>query len=514
VLWADAWRQVSATQFPADLSLAVLAAVVIGGIGSIAGAVAGGVVVYGLTFLVNPYVSNLFSSQAGSGVGFELLLGGLGLILALRKYPQGIAGAVQSWWQGRIDQLAAETEERATAAAEGPALRVEGVGLSFGAHTALDDVSIEVDEGEIVGLIGPNGAGKTTLLNVISGVLRADAGAVFVGGVEVSEFPPELRATFGLGRSFQQASLFPGLTVTETMQVAMSTQHRVGVLASATSAPWVRAGEVSSRQAALALLERFGLTQWADVLTDELSTGTRRISIEVDEVDFSYGRLQVLFGVSLHVEQGEALALLGTNGAGKSTLLRLVCGLERPSSGCITYEGRDITGLPAERLVGQGLALIVGGRAIFPDLTVRENLDIQAIPVHRQRATVRARMAEVLDTFPALKKSLRRHAGTMSGGEQQQLALAKALLLDPKVLCIDELSLGLAPVLVQELMAIVRSLTETGLTLVIVEQSLSVACQICERAVFMEKGEVRFEGRAADLLERDDIARAVFLGGK
>jgi ABC-type branched-subunit amino acid transport system ATPase component/branched-subunit amino acid ABC-type transport system permease component len=277
VLWADAWRQVSATQFPADLSLAVLAAVVIGGIGSIAGAVAGGVVVYGLTFLVNPYVSNLFSSQAGSGVGFELLLGGIGLILALRKYPQGIAGAVQSWWQGRIDQMAVETETRVTAAAEGPALRVDGVGLSFGGQTALDEVSIEVDEGEIVGLIGPNGAGKTTLLNVISGVLRADAGAVFVSGVDVSGFPPELRATFGLGRSFQQASLFPGLTVTETMQVAMSTQHRVGVLASATSAPWVRAGEVSSRQAALALLERFGLTRWADVLTDELSTGTRRI---------------------------------------------------------------------------------------------------------------------------------------------------------------------------------------------------------------------------------------------
>jgi ABC-type branched-subunit amino acid transport system ATPase component len=236
--------------------------------------------------------------------------------------------------------------------------------------------------------------------------------------------------------------------------------------------------------------------------------------IDVEDVDFSYGRLQVLFGVSLHVEEGEALALLGTNGAGKSTLLRLLCGLDRPSTGRISYQERDITGVPAERLVRQGLALIVGGRSIFPDLTVRENLDIQAIPVHRQRSTVRARMTEVLDTFPALKKSLRRHAGTMSGGEQQQLALAKALLLDPKVLCIDELSLGLAPVVVQELMAIVRSLTETGLTLVIVEQSLSVACQICERAVFMEKGEVRFEGRAADLLERDDIARAVFLGGR
>jgi ABC-type branched-subunit amino acid transport system ATPase component len=138
-------------------------------------------------------------------------------------------------------------------------------------------VSIEVREGEIVGLIGPNGAGKTTLLNVVSGVLSAAGGSVAVGGVNVSQYPPELRATFGLGRSFQQATLFPGLTVTETMQVAMSTQHRVGLVASAASAPWVRAGEGSSRKAALALLERFGLTPWADVLTDELSTGTRRI---------------------------------------------------------------------------------------------------------------------------------------------------------------------------------------------------------------------------------------------
>jgi ABC-type branched-subunit amino acid transport system ATPase component len=235
--------------------------------------------------------------------------------------------------------------------------------------------------------------------------------------------------------------------------------------------------------------------------------------IDVDGVDFSYGRLQVLFNVSMQVEEGEALALLGTNGAGKSTLLRLLCGLERPSAGSIAFEGTDITTEPAERLVGRGLALIAGGHAVFPDLTVRENLDIQALPIHRQRATVRARMARVLDTFPVLERYQRRRAGSLSGGEQQQLALAKALLLDPKVLCIDELSLGLAPVVVKELMAIVRSLKDTGLTLVIVEQSLSVACEICERAVFMEKGEIRFEGAATELLERDDIARAVFLGG-
>jgi len=277
VLWADAWRDVTATQFPAELSLAVLAAVVIGGIGSVTGAVAGGVLVYGVTLLVNPYVSNLFNSAAGSGVGFELLLGGLGLIFVLRKYPQGIAGAVQAWWQGRLDAMAAETDERVVAAADAPVLALGDLRLAFGGQKALDGVSVEVREGEIVGLIGPNGAGKTTLLNVASGMLGADGGKVIVGGVDVSEYPPELRATYGLGRSFQQASLFPGLTVTETMQVAMSTQHRVGLLASAASAPWVRAGEGSSRKAARALLERFGLTAWADVLTDELSTGTRRI---------------------------------------------------------------------------------------------------------------------------------------------------------------------------------------------------------------------------------------------
>jgi ABC-type branched-subunit amino acid transport system ATPase component len=184
---------------------------------------------------------------------------------------------VQSWWQGRLDAMVAETTERDTAAAHSPALAVEDMRLAFGGQQALDGASIEVREGEIVGLIGPNGAGKTTLLNVISGVLRADGGSVAVAGVNVGAYPPELRATFGLGRSFQQATLFPGLTVTETMQVAMSTQHRVGLLSSAASAPWVRAGEGSSRKAAWALLERFGLTAWADVLTDELSTGTRRI---------------------------------------------------------------------------------------------------------------------------------------------------------------------------------------------------------------------------------------------
>ena len=232
-----------------------------------------------------------------------------------------------------------------------------------------------------------------------------------------------------------------------------------------------------------------------------------------ENIDFSYGKLQVLFGVSIDVYRGEALALLGTNGAGKSTLLRALSGLDAPSSGSVLLAGEDVTGVPAEQMVKRGLVLIPGGRAVFTDMTVDENLEIQALSVRKNRAWVRDRREVVLQTFPRLAQRLRQAAGTMSGGEQQQLALAKALLLDPKVLCIDELSLGLAPVVVGELLEIVDRIHQTGVTLVLVEQSLNIAAEVCGRAVFMEKGEVRFEGRTADLLERDDIARAVFLAG-
>ena len=235
--------------------------------------------------------------------------------------------------------------------------------------------------------------------------------------------------------------------------------------------------------------------------------------LRVTDVDFAYGRLQVLFGVSLHVDPGESLALLGTNGAGKSTLLRVVSGLERASAGSVELDGRDVTGADAEALVRQRVVLVPGGRAVFPDMTVAENLEMQCFTIRKRRAEVTERRDSVLATFPRLGERLHQRAGTMSGGEQQQLALAKALLLDPVLLCIDELSLGLAPIVVEELLETVGRIQARGVSMVLVEQSLNVAVAMCERAVFMEKGEVRFEGKTSDLLERDDIARAVFLGG-
>lgn len=239
---------------------------------------------------------------------------------------------------------------------------------------------------------------------------------------------------------------------------------------------------------------------------------TSPASLTVRDIDFSYGQLQVLFGVSLEVGPGEALALLGTNGAGKSTLLKVVTGLETPTSGSVLFDGEDIAGRSAERLAGRGLVFVVGGKGVFTDMTIDDNLEMQALTARMDAARLRERLDVVFTTFPRLAERRKQKAGTMSGGEQQQLAMAKALLLEPRLLCIDELSLGLAPVVVGELLEVVRRIQDTGVTLVVVEQSLNIAAELCERAVFLEKGEVRFQGPTRELMERDDIARAVFLG--
>jgi ABC-type branched-subunit amino acid transport system ATPase component len=238
------------------------------------------------------------------------------------------------------------------------------------------------------------------------------------------------------------------------------------------------------------------------------------LALRASDLDFAYGQLQVLFGISLEVHEGEALALLGTNGAGKSTLLRVISGLEKPASGTVSYFGEDITGVPAERLPARGLLLVVGGRAVFTDMTVAENLAMQALVARMDKSQLNERREVVYETFPALAARHRQKAGNLSGGEQQQLAVAKALLLDPKVLCIDEMSLGLAPIVVGELLEVVRRIHATGVTMIVVEQSLNIAAEICERSIFLEKGQVRFEGPTRDLISRDDIARAVFLGAK
>ncbi len=230
-------------------------------------------------------------------------------------------------------------------------------------------------------------------------------------------------------------------------------------------------------------------------------------------VDFSYGQLQVLFDVDFTVDDGEMVALLGTNGAGKSTLLKVVSGIGLPSRGSVRYGGEDITFLDAERRVPLGITQVPGGRAVFGTMDVAENLRTFGYTLGRNRRAVEESLELCFEAFPRLKERRTSLAANLSGGEQQMLGLSKALILKPKLLLIDELSLGLAPVIVGQLLEMVRRINATGTAVVLVEQSVNIALSLVDHAYFMEKGEMRFDGPAQQLLERDDLLRAVFLEG-
>jgi len=229
-------------------------------------------------------------------------------------------------------------------------------------------------------------------------------------------------------------------------------------------------------------------------------------------VDVAYDKVQVLFGVDIDVAQGEIVALLGTNGAGKSTLLKAISGLVTPKAGRITFDGIDISNAHPGRTTQLGIVQVPGGKAVFPTLTVAEHFKASCWLYSRQDAReVSERTARVLEMFPRVKERWNNLAGDLSGGEQQQLALGMAFVARPKLLVIDELSLGLAPVIVERLLDAVRAIHAEGATIILVEQSVNVALTLAHRAYFMEKGQVRFTGPTSDLLERDDVLRSVFL---
>jgi branched-chain amino acid transport system ATP-binding protein len=227
----------------------------------------------------------------------------------------------------------------------------------------------------------------------------------------------------------------------------------------------------------------------------------------------AYGPVQILFDVDFQVAPGEIVALLGTNGAGKSTLLKGICGLVRPKAGTVTFKGEDVTNLSADVTTHRGISLMPGGKGVFPTLTVAENLRLAGWLIRKDQDRLEAAKAEVETLFPILKERSGQMAGNLSGGEQQMLALGGALMTRPELLMIDELSLGLAPTIVGQLLEVVREIHRRGTTIVIVEQSVNVALNLAERAVFMEKGEVRFTGPTSDLLDRPDILRSVFIAG-
>jgi ABC-type branched-subunit amino acid transport system ATPase component/ABC-type branched-subunit amino acid transport system permease subunit len=238
---------------------------------------------------------------------------------------------------------------------------------------------------------------------------------------------------------------------------------------------------------------------------------TDSVVLELEDVDVSYGSLHVIHDVTLSIPAGQVTALLGTNGAGKSTLLKAVAGLV-DAGGTVTFEGAPLEGRSAEQRVAGGIAMVPGGRGVFPNLTVEENLRVAGWLVRNDPATRASLETRVLEEFPRLADRRGAPAGSLSGGEQQMLAIAMAEMCRPRLLLIDELSLGLAPAVVAALLESVRRMVNEGVSVVVVEQSLNVAAALAPRAVFLERGRTRFDGPTEQLTERGDLARAVFLG--
>jgi branched-chain amino acid transport system ATP-binding protein len=241
--------------------------------------------------------------------------------------------------------------------------------------------------------------------------------------------------------------------------------------------------------------------------------GGRLPLLMIRGLDVGYGGVRVLYEIDLDVDEGEIVALLGTNGAGKSTLLRAIGGVTEADNGAVVFDGRDITHMPPEEIARLGIAQVPGGEGVFPSLTVDDNLRAAAWGLRHEPDEARRRWEQVYAQFPILADRRGEPAADLSGGQQQMLALGMALVARPRLLLIDELSLGLAPIVVEQLLELVRELRDRGTTVVLVEQSVNVALEVADRALFMEKGELRFSGSAADLLERPDVLRSVFLHG-
>ncbi len=232
--------------------------------------------------------------------------------------------------------------------------------------------------------------------------------------------------------------------------------------------------------------------------------------LEVKDLEVHYGMIKAIKGISFEVNQGEVIALIGANGAGKTTTLHTVTGLIQPSHGQIIFDGKDITKIPPHRIVGMGMAHVPEGRRIFQQLTVLENLKLGAY-TRKDKALIAATLKMVYERFPRLEERKNQVAGTLSGGEQQMLAMGRALMSNPRIILMDEPSMGLSPLLVSEIFDIIKVISEGGTTVLLVEQNAQKALSIADRAYVLETGNISLSGKASDLIN-DESVRKAYLG--
>ena len=232
--------------------------------------------------------------------------------------------------------------------------------------------------------------------------------------------------------------------------------------------------------------------------------------LKVEDLHVYYGSIHAIKGVSFEVNEGEVVTLIGANGAGKSTTLNTVSGLLKPRSGSVTFEDKSIVGVPAHKIISHGLALCPEGRRVFLQMTVQENLEMGGFT--RPAGEIDASIQDVYQRFPRLKERYRQMAGTLSGGEQQMLAMGRALMSRPKLLMLDEPSMGLAPILVEQIFGIVKELRNSGTTILLVEQNAQMALSVADRAYVLETGKISMSGNAKELLTDERVQKA-YLGG-
>ena len=482
-------------------------------------------------------------------------------------------------------------------------LRIEHLTMQFGGVVAVNDLSMEINRGEIVALIGPNGAGKTTAFNCVTGVYEPTNGQILFCGRQIARSSPsgKMRKIYagndasafvgdsvrlspdhvtklGIARTFQNIRLFSGMTVFDNVLTAKHLRRKSNFLTSTLHLNY--AEEKRMREETRELLKAVHLLDVADEMatslpygkqrlleiaralatkptlllldepaagmnpqeTEELSAFIRHIKDEFQLTIFiiehhmnlvmdisdriyviDFGRLIAsgvpdeiqnnpaviaLKGISIQVEKGEIVTLIGANGAGKSTTLRAISGLVPIKTGTITYDGSVISGQSPQKIVSEGICMVPEGRRVFPNLTVLENLRIGA---YLRKDDIQPDIDHVYQLFPRLKERSWQLAGTLSGGEQQMLAVGRALMMRPKLLMMDEPSLGLAPLVIRDIFSIIRTLHEEGITILLVEQNANAALRVADSAYVLETGSLGMHGTGEELLN-DPRVKDAYLG--
>jgi branched-chain amino acid transport system ATP-binding protein len=506
----------------------------------------------------------------------------------------------------------APLHQTASWAGESTVLSLRNVSKRFGGVCALEAVSFDVQQGEVLGIIGPNGAGKSTLLSLIAGAQRPNSGEIVFDGRRLDRMRTPAIARLGIGRAHQIPRPFGGMTVRQNLLVAAHSVVRHGMhredrtrrvlercglqdkserLAGSLGLLDLKRLEVAralSLQPRLLLLDEVAaglvgveveevtqliaslhaqgmtilLVEHVQALIQALATrvivldqgrtiaegtprqiagdprvvsvylgaeegapapaaggtpraepapaGTRRSVLRLDAVSVDYGSLRAVQAVDLEVHDGEVVALLGANGAGKSTLAQAITGLAPLGSGRVWLDGGDITSFPPHRRARCGIAICHEGRRLFTELTVRENLELGAAYASRSPTPLTTRLARIYHLFPVLEERQTTQAGRLSGGQQQMVAIGRALMAEPRLIIFDELSLGLAPQAIDRIYAAIGEVRGWGVSVILIEQNVYRALALADRAYVLERGRVSFCGSPADLRQQHTLLAAYF----